>query len=114
MTRHDDKVRLHNMLEHAQEAVSFARGKNRRDLDSDRVLELALVRLVEVVGEAAVKTSPKCKRDYPFIPWAEIIGMRNRLIHGYNSIDLNIFWDTIEIDLPPLIEKRQEILVKSD
>lgn len=102
------------MLEHAQEAVSFARGKNRRDLDSDRVLELALVRLVEVVGEAAVKTSPKCKRDYPFIPWAEIIGMRNRLIHGYNSIDLNIFWDTIEIDLPPLIEKRQEILVKSD
>lgn len=51
MTRHDDKVRLHNMLEHAQEAVSFVRGKNRRDLDSDRVLELALVRLVEVVGE---------------------------------------------------------------
>ena len=114
MTRHDDKVRLHNMLEHAQEAVSFARGKNRRDLASDRVLELALVRLVEVVGEAAAKTSPECKQEYPFIPWMEIIGMRNRLIHGYNSVDLNVLWDTIEIDLPPLIEKLQKILVKSD
>ena len=114
MTRHDDKVRLQNMLEHAREAVSFVGGKNQRDLDNDRVLELALVRLVEVVGEAAAKTSPECKQDYPFIPWAEIIGMRNRLIHGYNSVDLNVLWDTIEIDLPPLIEKLQEILVKSD
>ena len=113
MTQHDDKIRLQNMLDHAREAVSLVHGKNRRDLESDRVLELALVRLVEVVGEAAVKTSPKCKRDYPFIPWAGIIGMRNRLIHGYNSIDLGVLWDTIEIDLPPLIEKLERILVKS-
>ena len=102
------------MLDHAREAVSFVGGKNRRDLYNDRVLELALVRLVEVVGEAAAKTSPECKRDYQFIPWAEIIGMRNRLIHGYNSIDLDVLWDTIEIDLPPLIEKLEKILEKSD
>ena len=112
MTQHNDQIRLQNMLDYSREAVEIAMGKSRRDLASDRILELALVRLVEVIGEAVSKISMQCQKRYTDIPWTEIIGMRNRLIHGYDSVDLDVLWDTIEIDLPPLIEQLKEIIVK--
>lgn len=79
MTRHEDSVRLRHMLEYAQEAVKLAEGKNREDLDNDRMLELALTRLIEIVGEAGAHISPQTQGKYPDIPWPEIIGLRNRL-----------------------------------
>ena len=112
MTRHDDKVRLQHMLEHAREAVAMIEGKNRSDLFQQRILELALTRLIEIIGEAATKISPEAQNKYTLIPWREVIGMRNRLVHGYDSIDLNVLWDTIEDDLPPLIEALEKILKK--
>ena len=114
MTQHNDQIRLQNMLDHSREAIKFVTGKNRGDLGKDRILELALVRLVEVIGEAATKISKQCQKKYPNIPWMEIIGMRNRLIHGYDSVDLDVLWDTISIDLPPLIEKLEKILLEYD
>jgi len=95
MTRHDDKVRLHHMLDHAREAVAVIEEKDRSDLFQQRLLELALTRLIEIIGEAAAKVSPEAKDRYNLIPWREVVGMRNRLVHGYNSIDLNVLWDTI-------------------
>ena len=74
------------------------------------MLELALVRLIEIIGEAAARVSPEGQREYPSIPWPKIIGMRNRLIHGYDEVDLDVLWDTIEFDLPPLITTLQQIL----
>lgn len=110
MTRHDDKVRLQHMLDHAREAVSMIEGKERSDLFQQRLLELALTRLIEIIGEAAAKVSLEAKDRYSLIPWREAIGMRNRLAHGYNSIDLNVLWDTIEVDLPPLIGALEQII----
>ncbi len=110
MTDHDDKVRLRHMLDHAQEAISMVGERQRQDLGQDRMLELALVRLIEIIGEAAARVSPESQREYPSIPWPEIIGMRNRLVHGYDEIDLDVLWDTIEFDLPPLITTLQQIL----
>ena len=110
MTDHDDKIRLRHMLDHAQEAISMVRERQRQDLGQDRMLELALVRLIEIIGEAAARVSPEGQREYPSIPWPEIIGMRNRLVHGYDEIDLDVLWDTIEFDLPPLIKTLQQIL----
>jgi len=75
-------------------------------------LELALIRLVEIVGEASAKVSSEAQMKYPMIPWPQVIGMRNRLIHGYDSVDLDILWDTIELDLPPLISELGKILGK--
>ncbi len=71
-----------------------------------------MVRLVEVVGEAASKVSPEGKQNYPSIPWREVINMRNRLIHGYDSIDLNVLWDTIDVDLPELIAILEDVLIE--
>jgi uncharacterized protein with HEPN domain len=114
MTRHDDMVRLRHMLDHAREAVSLIQGKQREDLGRERLLELSLVRLIEIVGEAAARVSPKGRRTFQGIPWKEVIGMRNRLIHGYDQVDLDVLWDTIEDDLPPLILRLETSLNKSN
>ena len=110
MTRHNDIVSLRHMLDHSKEALSMVRGKHRLDLNQDRMLELALVRLIEIIGEAAGRVSTEGQRNYPSIPWPQIIGMRNRLVHGYDQVDLNVLWDTIEFDLPPLISELENIL----
>ena len=91
------------MLEHAREAIQLGAGKSRRDLDADRVLNLALVRLLEIVGEAAAKVTPEARTRYAAVPWWEIIGLRNRLIHGYDSVDFDILWHIVEDDLPALV-----------
>ena len=103
MPRDRDRVRLLHMLEHAQEAMQLVDERTRRDLDTDRVLSLALVRLLEIVGEAAAGVSPDAQAKRPAIPWAEIIGLRNRLIHGYDAVDLDIVWNIVERDLPALV-----------
>jgi len=110
MTRHDDRIRFQHMLDLAKEAVEMIAGKSRGDLKYERILEHALVRVVEIIGEAAARVSQETQQEYPQIPWQEIIGMRNQLIHGYDSIDANILWDTIEIDLPSLISLLEKIL----
>lgn len=110
MTRHEDLTRFRHMLEHAIEASDLARGKGRQALDGDRVLELALTRLVEIVGEAAARVSREAQDRNPKIPWPEIVGLRNRLIHGYDAVDLDILWDIIQIDLPPLIISLRQIV----
>lgn len=98
------------MLDHAVEARELMRGHSRDDLDSDRVRMLALVRLLEVVGEAASRVSPGFRDAHPAIPWLQIIGLRNRLIHGYDSVDLDVLWQIIVADLPPLITDLQSLL----
>ena len=110
MTRHDAILRLRHMLEHAREAVHFADGRSRADLDRDRILNLALVRLLEIVGEAAARV-PIGQRDrWPAIPWEPIIGLRNRLIHGYSDVDLDILWAILTQDLPVLVAELERVL----
>ena len=98
------------MLDHAKEAVEMARGRTRADLDKDRLLNLALVRLLEIVGEAASRVPQEECTRCPGIPWPEIIGLRNRLVHGYDEVDFDILWEIITRDLPPLIEAIEKIL----
>jgi len=103
MPRDRDRVRLLHMLEHAREAVQLVEGRERMSLDEDRVLSLALVRLLEIVGEAAAGVSAEARDTHPAIPWAEIVGLRNRLIHGYDSVDLDVVWNIVKGDLPALV-----------
>ena len=110
MSQHSDEIRLRDMLDHAREALSMIRGKKRSDLDSERMLELSLVRLIEIIGEAAARVRIESREKYPSIPWLQIVGMRNRLVHGYDAVDLDVLWDTIIDDLPPLISELEKIL----
>ena len=61
------------------------------------------MRLLEIVGEAAAKVSPEARTKFPAIPWSEIVGLRNRLIHGYDSVDFDVLWRIVESDLPALV-----------
>jgi uncharacterized protein with HEPN domain len=96
------------MLDFAREAAAFAEGKTREDIANDRLLSLALVRLVELVGEAANRVPREIRDTLPGIPWAQIVGMRNRLIHGYDFVDYDILWQTLIEDLPALIDVLEE------
>ena len=103
MSQRSDDVSLRHMLDHAREAVALADGHVREELSSDRMLELSLIRLIEIVGEAASRVSPQCQQSHSDIPWRKVQGMRNRLIHGYDAVDFDILWDTLQFDLPQLI-----------
>jgi uncharacterized protein with HEPN domain len=91
------------MLDYAVEAAALVEGKDRSDLDLDRMLNLALVRLLEIVGEAANRIPSDERSKYPGIQWTGIVGLRNRLIHGYDAVDFDILWEIVTVDLPPLI-----------
>ena len=114
MTRHDPLVRVRHMLDHAREAVAMVRARSRADLDADRQLNLALVRLVEVVGEAAARVPEDFRDRHPELPWREAAGMRNRLIHGYDAVDFDILWSLITQDLPPLIAQLEAIVEEAN
>lgn len=105
-----DLVRLHHMLDAAREALTFASGKTRADLDDNRMLTLALVKEIEIIGEAATHISKVYQQTTPHIPWAAITGMRNRLIHGYFEVNLDRVWETVTIALPPLIEQLEKLI----
>jgi uncharacterized protein with HEPN domain len=110
MSRRSSIALLNDMRDHSKEAVAFVQGRSRADLDSNRLLNLALVRLMEIVGEAANQIPKSSQASYPQIPWSQIVSLRNRLIHGYDSVDLDILWQIITFDLPPLIASLEKIL----
>ena len=110
MSMHDDAVSLKDMLNHAREAVELLSDTSRETFRDQRVLQLALTRLVEIVGEAANRVSDATRQAHPDIPWPGIIGMRNRLVHGYDVIDYDLLWDTVTSDLPPLIAALERIV----
>ncbi len=88
----------------------MAKGRRREDLGTDRQFCLALTHLVEIVGEAATHISPDGRNQWPAVPWRGVIGLRNRLIHGYDAVDLDILWTIVQDDLPPLIAELRRIL----
>jgi len=106
-----DVVRLRHMLDAANEALEFTAGKNREDLDTDRMLSRAIVRDIEIVGEAATYVSSATRDMLPRIPWPHVVGMRNRLIHGYFDVDLDRVWDTVVDDLPSLMQELRTALL---
>lgn len=100
------------MIEAGDAALEFARGRNRADLDSDRMLVFALVRAVEVMGEAAGRISPESRAAIP-APWPQIVAMRNRLIHAYFDIDRTILWRTVSEEIPALLDRLRPHLPKA-
>ncbi len=110
MSKHDEQVSLRDMLNNALEAVEILSNSSRKELGNNRMMQLALTRLMEIIGEAANRVSTATKQKNKDIPWSQIIGMRNRLIHGYDIIDYDLLWDTVNFDLPPLIRSLQDII----
>ena len=109
-----DRIRLLHMLDAAKEAVAFAKGRERTHLESDRMLALALIKEVEIIGEAATRVSRELVEANPQIPWAKVAGMRNRLIHAYFDIDFDILWETVVTAVPALATQLERLLDTSE
>lgn len=98
------------MLDAALEAQSFAKNRTVEDLSGDRMLLLSLVKEIEIIGEAATQLTEDVRHTTPEIPWAKIRGMRNRLIHAYSEVNVELVWSTVASDLPPLIVQLEALL----
>lgn len=110
MPQSSDHIRLMHMLDAAKDAVQIASGRRFEDLQSDKQLRFSLVHCIEILGEAASRVSTECVVAHPELPWSRIVGMRNRLIHGYYDINLTIVWRTVNEELPGLIEHLERVL----
>ncbi len=110
MSKAEDLVRLRHMLDAAEKILEYTKTCKRNNLDEDEKLALALVRLLEIMGEAAKNVSDECRQEYSAIPWRQIAGTRDRLIHGYFDVDFDIIWKIISQDIRPLVIQLKKIL----
>ncbi len=110
MSRHDEAVRLRHMLDAARKAVALTAGKSRTEIETDEIAQLALARLLEIVGEASRGVSAGYQQTHAEIPWAAIGGLRNRLVHAYFDIDLGVLMDIAQKDLPALVGQLERLL----
>lgn len=98
-----DVESLLDILQASRYAQSFVAGKSRDEFIDDAQCHFAVVRAVEIIGEAANRISDEFQESHPELPWRDMVNMRNRLIHVYDDIDLALVWKTVSDDLPPLI-----------
>lgn len=110
MSKRDPKLPLLHMRDFAREVIEFTRNRTRADMDKDRVFNLALARLIELIGEAATRVPAEERAKMSGLPWPKIIGMRNRLIHGYDFIDQDVIWETATEDIPVLLKALESVL----
>ncbi|MBI5443527.1 MAG: DUF86 domain-containing protein [Deltaproteobacteria bacterium] len=106
----DDRVRLLHMIEAAETVSQFVADRRREDLDCDRMLLFAVLRGIEVMGEAASKVSLRLRESSPAVPWGAIVGMRNRLIHGYFEINTEVVWNTATQEIPSLLAELRTLV----
>jgi uncharacterized protein with HEPN domain len=85
-----------------QETQEFTQGLDFEGFSKDRKTVNAVVRSLEVMGEAAKRIPPEIRENYPEIPWKRMAGMRDKLIHEYSGVDLEIIWGVVTEELPPL------------
>ena len=105
-----DRVRLLHIVDALSAATKFAEGRKRSDLDTDQMLLFALVRAIEIVGEAASKVTAETHAAMPDVRWVSIVNMRHRLVHAYFDINRDILWATVTEAVPPLAARLRKFL----
>ena len=104
-SRDNTALFVYDIVTFARDAVGLAKGRVRADLDSDLALRLALVHLIQMIGEAAGGLSDEFKQAHPDIPWTRIVGMRHRIVHEYWRVDVDVVWEVVRDELGPLAER---------
>ena len=107
-----DAARLYDMLESARAAIEYCQDRQREDLEHNRMLADAVVRRIEVIGEAARGLSEGLQAAHPEVPWRAIMAIRHIIVHEYDRIDFNIVWRIVREHLPPLIQQLEMILAQ--
>lgn len=110
MLLNDDQIRLQHIIDATREALEYVQDIDRSALAGNRLLQHGLVRCIEVIGEASARLSKSLRDANPHIPWAAMIGMRNRIIHAYFDMDIDLVFKTATEDLPVLLPGVESIL----
>ena len=110
----DDTVFLKHILDAINLIEEYLKDKSYEEFKDNHMLQDAVIRELEIIGEAAKNLSKEFRNKHSDIPWRQIAGMRDKLIHGYFGVDLDAVWDTATIDIPSLKERLQEILKKEE
>ena len=105
-----DDTYLVDILESAKIAMEYVAGKSWEDFQHDMQCQDAVLRRLEIIGEAARHVSPQTQKKYPHIPWRELAVLRNLVIHQYDAVDINQVWDTTQNKLPPLVGQLSNIV----
>jgi len=106
----EDEVRIRHMIGAAESVRRFVAGRQRADLDNDEMLRFALTRAIEIIGEAASRVSQPTQALTPDVPWREATAMRNRLVHAYFDVDLDMLWKTAQEAVPDLLARLTALL----
>jgi uncharacterized protein with HEPN domain len=110
MIKKNHWVYLTHMWAMCQKALNIVNGLEESEFLQDEILQLALTRLIEVIGEAAAHVDDVVRAEFDAIPWYEIIGMRHRIVHDYLNVDEQIIWQVANEDLPSLFEVLDRII----
>lgn len=105
-----DFIYIEHIIDSGNKIITFLEDKTKEEFDSDEKLRLAVIHLLQIIGEAAGRISIEFCNKHPEIPWKAIIGMRNKVVHDYLGVDENIVWDTATNELPQLINKLEKLL----
>lgn len=112
--KRDLKLFLKDILLACKDIQDFVAGMKLDQFIKDRKTSSAVIRQFEIIGEATKKIPESLRIKYPGIPWKDISGMRDRLIHGYFGVDYYLVWDTIQSEIPELIAYVQQIILDLD
>jgi len=100
-----DEVYLLDILDAAKLALEYVCGKTREEFLADVQLQDAVIRRLAIIGEAAKRVSEATRESLPGLPWRQMVGMRNIVVHEYDDVDLSVVWDAVTRDLPPLVSE---------
>lgn len=114
MSSERDPAYLLDMLIAARRIQTYIEGVDRATFEQDSMLQDAVLRRLEIMGEAARRVSQAFKDAHPDIPWRDLIGTRNILIHQYDRVNFDIIWDTVQNDLPALIDQLAPLVPPDD
>jgi uncharacterized protein with HEPN domain len=106
----DDCVYLHHIIDAFLQIEHYTDGVTYEEFLSNRLLQDGVIRQLEVMGEAARNLSEDLRNEYPIIPWRQMISLRNRMIHAYFNVNLQIIWEIIQGDIPNLKQETMHIL----
>lgn len=98
----DDLTLVEDMLVEVRDALDFTRGADKERFVADRRTRKAVAHSLQTMGEAAAHVSHAFRDAHPLVPWAEVIGLRHRLVHGYHGVDYDIVWAIVREELPEL------------
>jgi len=114
MPHKTDAIRLRHMLDAAREAVEFTQGQTWDDFQQNRLVQRGVLYAIAVIGEAGANITAEYRAGHPEVPWREIIGMRNRLVHAYFDINVALIWKTVQEVIPPFITTLERLVEEEE